>query len=106
MSDNRPSNRKKYTTSGSSSVDKRGEGLGTGPVGSGNGHHNSTGGPNNSSGSGKAITRGAAGGSGLMILILIAYFIFGGGGSSSSGSLMHCRRLSRGVRRIFPEATR
>ncbi|MCR5630314.1 clostripain-related cysteine peptidase [Eubacterium sp.] len=97
MSDNRPSNRKKYTTSGSSSVDKRGEGLGTGPVGSGNGHNNSTGGFDHGSGSGKTITRGAAGGSGIMIILLVAYLIFGGGGgTSSNNSPVHSGNQSNG----------
>ena len=89
MADNRPSNRKKYTSSGSSSVDKRGEGLGTGPVGSGNGHHNSPGhheSPEQHSGSGSMVVKGAAGGSGLMVLLLIAYFLFGGLGGSSGDS--------------------
>ena len=89
MTDNRPTNRKKFTTSGSSSVNKRGEGLGSGPVGTGhtpglssghgsNGH--SSGGSSN-----KTLVRGAAGGgSGLIILVIIAYMLLGGGNSGSS----------------------
>ena len=87
---NRPQGRRKNVTSGGSGAHRRGEGLGTGPVGSGSYSGGSTGG----SGGAK---RAAAGGGGLITLLIIGFFLFkmmggsglsgGNGGSSGSGGL-------------------
>ena len=75
---NRPQGRRKNVTSGGSGAHRRGEGLGTGPVGSGSYSGGSTG------GSGSGAKRAAAGGGGLITLLVIGFFIFkmmsGGGG--------------------------
>ena len=75
---NRPQGRRKNVTSGGSGAHIRGEGLGTGPVGSGSYSGGSTG------GSGSGAKRAAAGGGGLITLLVIGFFIFkmmsGGGG--------------------------
>ena len=75
---NRPQGRRKNVTSGGSGAHRRGEGLGTGPVGSGSYSGGSTG------GSGSGAKRAAAGGGGLITLLIIGFFIFkmmsGGGG--------------------------
>ncbi|WP_295075031.1 clostripain-related cysteine peptidase [Ruminococcus sp.] len=75
---NRPQGRRKNVTSGGSGAHRRGEGLGTGPVGSGSYSGGSTG------GGGSNAKRAAAGGGGLITLLIIGFFIFkmmsGGGG--------------------------
>ena len=75
---NRPQGRRKNVTSGGSGAHRRGEGLGTGPVGSGSYSGGSTG------GSGSGAKRAAAGGGCLITLLIIGFFIFkmmsGGGG--------------------------
>ena len=73
--DIRPQGRKKIVTGQTSGVHKRGEGLGTGPVGS-SGSHQSQGGGRG------PVTRG--GRSPLLIIILLAVLIFGGGGAGLS----------------------
>ena len=75
---NRPQGRRKNVTSGGSGAHRRGEGLGTGPVGSGSYSGGSSG------GGGSNAKRAAAGGGGLITLLIIGFFIFkmmsGGGG--------------------------
>ena len=86
---NRPQGRRKNVTSGGSGAHRRGEGLGTGPVGSGS----YSGGP--TGGSGGGAKRAAAGGGGLITLLIIGFIIFklmsgassGGGGGNSGGGL-------------------
>ena len=78
---NRPQGRRKNVTSGGSGAHRRGDGLGTGPVGSGSYSGGSTGG-------GGGAKRAAAGGGGLITLLIIGFFIFklmGGAGSGGSG---------------------
>ena len=78
---NRPAGREKEVT-GSASAHRRGDGLGTGPVGSSGGHagQNSSGGGNGR----KTITR-AAGGGGLLAIIGALIAIFAGGGLGGGG---------------------
>ena len=82
---NRPQGRRKNVTSGGSGAHRRGDGLGTGPVGSGSYSGGSTGG-------GGGAKRAAAGGGGLVTLLLIGFFLFkmfggNGGGGDLLGSL-------------------
>ncbi len=70
--ENRPRGREKHVTGDSKGVHRRGEGLHTGPVGSGHQNGPSSGG----SGSGK---RSGGGLSPIAIIIALAAFIFGGG---------------------------
>ncbi len=77
--DNRPRSREKNVTSGGSGAHRRGEGLGTGPVGS----SGSFSGHSSSSGSAKkVITRG---GISLPILLIIGYFVIKFIGGSGGG---------------------
>ena len=76
----RPIGRKKNVTDGGTGVHKRGEGLGTGPVGSPSGY---SGGPAPSTGGGGNVSRGG-GRSPLMLIIIAAIILLGGGGGISS----------------------
>ena len=86
---NRPQGRRKNVTSGGNGAHRRGDGLGTGPVGSGS----YSGGPTGGS-SGGGAKRAAAGGGGLITLLIIGFFIFklmsgglsGGGGGDVGGN--------------------
>lgn len=90
MEQNRPRGREKNVTSGGSGAHRRGDGLGTGKVGSGSYSGGSTGG-------GGGAKRAAAGGGGLGIILLIVFMLLKGGGgggglldsltSSTGGSL-------------------
>ena len=87
MTDHRPYSRKRSDADSSGGVSKRGEGLGTGPVGSSGGYQ----GRGYSSGSRSSFQGGGGrGGSSLItIIILAAALLFGGGSISglfSSGS--------------------
>ncbi|MBR0100708.1 MAG: hypothetical protein IJP90_13500, partial [Treponema sp.] len=80
---NRPEGREKHVTNNSNGVHKRGEGLGTGPVGSSDGYSKRKSG-NGGGGGGK---RAMGGGSILLIVAILAFkFLFGGGGNSSDSS--------------------
>ncbi|MBR1931891.1 MAG: peptidase C11 [Lachnospiraceae bacterium] len=74
--DNRPRSREKNVTSGGGNVNRRGDGLGTGPVGSSNGYQGR-------GGRGSAGKRAAIGGgiSLPIIIIGIIYMLLSGGGS-------------------------
>ena len=76
----RPIGRKKNVTGGGTGVHKRGEGLGTGPVGSSSGYSGSSGSP---SGGGGNVSRGP-GRSPLLFIIVAAIILLGGGGGLSS----------------------
>jgi hypothetical protein len=79
---NRPQGRRKNVTSGGSGAHRRGDGLGTGPVGSGS----YSGGP--TGGNGGGAKRAAAGGGGLITIIIIVFLImkFMGGGAGLGGA--------------------
>ena len=96
---NRPRGREKHITDNSTGVHKRGEGLGTGPVGSSNGYSSrpsgniGSGRSSGSSGSSGGARGGrsfgkAAGGGGTLLAVAagILFMIFGRGGNNSNGS--------------------
>ena len=88
MADNRPSGRKKNVTGTGADVHKRGDGLGTGPVGQGFGSGNSLrpgGGSGNGSGSG--TTRAAIGGGSILLIILMLFLSKGNLGGLLGGLL-------------------
>lgn len=88
MADNRPSGRKKNVTGTGADVHKRGDGLGTGPVGQGFGSGNSLrpgGGSGNGSGSG--ATRAAIGGGSILLIILMLFLSKGNLGGLLGGLL-------------------
>ncbi|MCI6732935.1 MAG: clostripain-related cysteine peptidase [Lachnospiraceae bacterium] len=73
MDRNRPRGREKNVTGGSGSVSRRGDGLHTGPVGSG-------GRPGSGSGGGTGGNRSGGGRSPMSLIILLLLLLFGGGG--------------------------
>ena len=78
---NRPRGRQKNVLSGSGKVEKRGEGLGTGPVG-----NRKTGGVNGAGGSAGGRVRGSASGGKISlgkIILIIAVLLLGGGGAGA-----------------------
>ena len=83
MDQNRPRGREKHVTDNSTGVHKRGDGLGTGPVGSSNGYSGRTG-SNHSGSSGRSSggpNRAALGG-GLslpVIIVIVLFFLLKGG---------------------------
>ena len=79
MATNRPRGRVKNVTNNSKGVKKRGEGLGTGPVGSTGG---SMGGSSSAPSGGERATR-AGGKGGLIKIILIVVLLLGGGGGAT-----------------------
>lgn len=81
MDTNRPHGREKHITGEGKDVKKRGEGLGTGPVGSADGYSGRAGG---GGGGGK---RAGGSKSPLMTIILLAALLLGGGGAGLSGLL-------------------
>ncbi|WP_408069750.1 clostripain-related cysteine peptidase [Butyrivibrio sp. JL13D10] len=80
---NQPIRRKKNIEDGGSGVHKRGEGLGGGPVGSGDGYSGKSGGNGTTGGGGSQRSGGR---SPLSIIIILAILLLGGGGGI--GSLM------------------
>lgn len=82
MDQNRPRGREKNVTSGTGNVHRRGDALGTGPVGSQNGYQGKTGG-------GSVGKRAAAGGSGTVVLLILGYLLLKGcsGGAADLGGL-------------------
>ena len=86
--ENRPNGREKNITGKGKSIYKRGEGQGTGPVGSSDGYAGkpAPGGSTGNSGSGRATTR-AGGRSPLLVIILAAVLLLGGGGAGLGGLL-------------------
>ena len=79
MATNRPRGRVKNVTNNSKGVKKRGDGLGTGPVGSTGG---SMGGSSSAPSGGERATR-AGGKGGLIKIILIVVLLLGGGGGAT-----------------------
>ncbi len=90
MERNRPTGRKKVVTDNSLGVHKRGEGQGTGPVGTGSrpGSGSGSSGSNDGGNRNGSPTRSGGGKSPLMmIIILIVALLGGGGGLLGSGAL-------------------
>lgn len=87
--DNRPRGREKNITGQGKDIYKRGDGLGTGPVGNAGGYQGR--GQNQSSGGGRGVFSSSSSSSGkrspLLIIILLAVLVFGGGGAGLSGLL-------------------
>ena len=79
--ENRPVGRKKNVTEGGSGVHKRGEGLGTGPVGNSNGYSSGSG----PSGNGGGMNRSGRGVNPLFMIIVILFLVGGGGLSTFLG---------------------
>lgn len=77
MDKNRPVSREKYVTDNSKGVQRRGEGLGTGPVGNG-------GVPHGGNSSGGAPKRSSGGRSPLGIIVALIIVLLGGGGAVGS----------------------
>nr|MCR5825185.1 hypothetical protein [Oscillospiraceae bacterium] len=77
MDNNRPRGRQTHITGKGKDIYRRGEGLGTGPVGSADGHSGRMDSGSSSSGGGKR----AGGRSPLMTIIVIAVMLLGGGGA-------------------------
>ena len=82
MDKNRPQGRDKYVTNNSKGVHKRGDGLNTGPVGSGSAFSGQNGGQ---SGGSQRQTRGGKGN--LLTIIIALVVLLGGGGGALSGLL-------------------
>lgn len=78
MDENRPSGRKKNVTGTGADVHKRGEGLGTGPVGQGFGSGNGIKPGSHSGGSG---VKRAAGGGGLLVIVIAIFMMLSGKGN-------------------------
>ena len=81
--DPRSSNRQKVTTGESKGVHRRGEGLGTGPVGRQDGY---VGRKTGSSGGGNRAAQIGGGSGALVVIIIILFALFGGGGSSDTAN--------------------
>ena len=84
---NVPNGRDKKITGQGKSVYKRGDGLGTGPVGNAGGYHGRPGTTGASSGGQSSGTRAGGKRSPLLLIIIAAVLIFGGGGAGLSGLL-------------------
>ena len=82
MENNRPRGREKHVTGPAKTVKKRGEGLGTGPVGDAGGYQARK--PEASSGQRSAGTRG---GGGMMKLVLLSLLVLLGGGGGLTAML-------------------
>ena len=81
--DPRSSNRQKTTTGNSKGVHRRGEGLGTGPVGRQDAY---SGRKTSSSGGGNRAAKIGGGSGTLVIIIIVLFLLFGRGGGSGTGS--------------------
>jgi len=90
--ENRPRGREKNVSGQGKDIYKRGEGLGTGPVGSADGHQGRPGtgqsqaGGNQTGGTGRSFTRAAGRSSPILIIIVLALLIFGGKNLLGGGS--------------------
>lgn len=84
MEDNRPKGREQHIVGQGKDVYKRGNALGTGPVGSGDGH---SGRPTNGNGINSGNRAGQRKQNPIMMLILLGVLVLGGGGAGLSGLL-------------------
>ncbi|MCR5594953.1 MAG: peptidase C11 [Lachnospiraceae bacterium] len=89
MPDNKPRGRQRNVTGSGSGAFKKGDGLGSGPVGSTGGYSGGSSGSgfsgHSSGGHNRAVKRGG-GGLGILLIIVILYFLFGRNGGSSDSS--------------------
>ena len=79
MDKQRPQGRRKNVTGGGSGVHKRGEGLGSGPVGSSSGYSGRR--PSGGSGGMSRATKGAGLSLPVIVILIIVFFLRGGSGS-------------------------
>ena len=84
MENNRPKGREQHIVGQGKDVYKRGNALGTGPVGSGDGH---SGRPSNGNGMNSGSRAGQRKQNPIMMLILLGVLVLGGGGAGLSGLL-------------------
>ena len=82
---NKPRRREKNETGQSAGVHRRGDGLGTGSVGSHGGYHGRT--ESGSSGGSSAGTRAAIGGGGGILILILGFLLLKGGGGGLLSSL-------------------
>ena len=87
--ENRPRGREQNITGKGKDVDIHGAGLGTGPVGSSDGHQGRPGQQGKSGGTGSSFTRAAGRGSPILIIIILAVILLGrgklfGGGATTT----------------------
>ena len=80
MANNRPRARQKYVTGGSKGVQRRGSGLGTGPVGGGRPGRSAGGGAYGGGGVRRGGNRSSGGKSSLLYIIIAVVVLLGGGG--------------------------
>ena len=85
MDQNRPRGREKNVTNNSTGVHKRGDGLGTGPVGSSGGYGRPSG-SGSSGGGGGGVRAIGGGGIGLVVIMLVLKMCLGGGSSGTAPS--------------------
>jgi len=87
MPDNRPQGRKKNVTGSAGDVHRRGEGLNSGPVGSGSSFQQQKQPSQQQGRQEQRSTRASGGMSPLVLLLIAAFVLFGGGGGLLSGLL-------------------
>ena len=85
--ENKPRGREKHITGQGKDIYKRGEGLGTGPVGKSGGYQGRPGTTSASAGSGGQTQRASGSRSPLAIIIVLAVVLLGGGGAGLSSLL-------------------
>lgn len=103
--DNRPRSREQHNVSGGGNIKRRGQGLGTGPVGTGSApSHNVS---YNASGSSKGVKR-AGGGIGFAAILFIGYMLFskltGGSGEGTLPGTTNSGSLSQGIMQTLTQS--
>ena len=106
MDQNRPKGREKHVTSGGSGVHRRGDGLGTGPVGSQNGYAG-----RQESGGGHGKRAAAAGGGGTILLLVLVFLMLKGCGGGlgnlggGGGDLPYHSGQQQEEQHVVPDST-
>ncbi len=109
--ENRPRGREKNVSGQGKDIYKRGEGLGTGPVGSADGHQGRPGTSqsqadgNQTGRTGSSFTRAAGRSSPLLIIIILAVLIFGGKNLLGGGSTTTTNTPAAPAATVQPAAT-
>ena len=85
--ENRPRGRETHITGQGKDIYKRGEGLGTGPVGKTGGYQGRPGTTGSGSSSGGQTQRAGGGRSPLLLIVILAVVLLGGGGAGLSSLL-------------------